>query len=117
MGVHGLALDGERTAYLTGYYQDETLFGNFFLSNQSAGQNIFFACLNVPSVPRLAISRASRSEVLSWPADLAGFQLESTADFTEPTWTPVTNVLSQTDQLKVLTNSSTGERRFFRLRK
>jgi hypothetical protein len=64
------------------------------------------------SLPAIQISRSGNDLIISWPADAAGFTLESTPTLTNPTWTPVAGVTNNSATITI-----TGNARFLRLKK
>ena len=67
--------------------------------------------------PTLAVSRAGKTALLSWPTSAAGFVLESTATLSPQSWVPVTTPwVVVGDQNSVTADASSGTR-FYRLRK
>jgi hypothetical protein len=64
------------------------------------------------SNPTLAVSRNGTSVTISWNVAISGFNLESTASLSPPTWSPVANVANNS-----ITLTGTAGNRFFRLKK
>jgi hypothetical protein len=70
-----------------------------------------------PLFPRLGISRAGGSVIVSWPTNFPGFTLESRTDLSPPgTWNAIGPLPIVSGNNYVVTNSITGARRFYRLR-
>jgi hypothetical protein len=66
---------------------------------------------------RLGIQLAGDSVILWWPTNATGLLLESAVTLKDTVlWSPVTNAPSTVGDQLVVTNSLSGEQRFFRLR-
>ena len=66
--------------------------------------------------PRLEIVRSGNTTLLSWPSIAGGYVIETTPSLTSPVWETITNAPAIAADRYVLTNSWSGESRFFRLR-
>jgi len=64
---------------------------------------------------RLGIARAGTNVVISWPAIATGFQLQSRTNLSAGVWTGVTGSPLVTNNQYMISLSSTGAARFFRL--
>ena len=64
-----------------------------------------------PTLPTLAFNRTGTTVTISWNAAITGFNLESTASLSAPTWTPVPNVANNS---VAFTNG--GGNKYFRLK-
>lgn len=118
MDVYGLAVDRVGRAYLTGYFRSSSPFGGFFLANQSTGRDIFLARLDSPPLPKLSILRVAERALVSWPAELIGFRLESSTNLSLPTaWRLVPEAPTRQGDRNVLTNRMAEDGLFYRLRK
>jgi alpha-tubulin suppressor-like RCC1 family protein len=72
----------------------------------------------VPLLPSLKVRPNGNELILSWPTNAPGFTLQSTPDLTPPvTWLDSTNVPAVIGAHFTLTNTTTGDARFYRLRK
>jgi hypothetical protein len=72
----------------------------------------------VPLPPSLNARPNGNELLLSWPTNAVGFTLQSTADLTPPvTWLDSTSVPGIIGAHFTLTNTTTGDARFYRLRK
>jgi len=71
--------------------------------------------VNRQNVPALSINVTGNQLLISWPASLAGYMLESSSDLFSPTWNPVTNppTFNSTGQSVWLPLTSTQQ--FFQL--
>jgi hypothetical protein len=67
--------------------------------------------------PRLAVAQASGMTTLSWPSTASGYFVETTTNLSPASWMAVTNPPSLFNGRFSLTNSTTGEAQFFRLRR
>ena len=67
--------------------------------------------------PRLEISAGQNALALSWPATAGGYVVESTRALATPVWETTTNAPAILADRHVLTNSWSGDSRFFRLRR
>jgi len=76
-----------------------------------SGGNAFFRLIQqtTPTGPRLTILLAGNSVVVSWPAQVTGYRLQSKADLNAATWTDVASVNNQA------TETISGTLRFYRL--
>jgi hypothetical protein len=82
----------------------------------------FSACVTVAAPPLLTLTSITNAPggnpqfTLSWPTSAPGFVLKQTTDLTPPVaWTTVTNVTATNGGLNLVTLSSGGGNRFFRL--
>ena len=71
--------------------------------------------LGIPPAARLDIQSQSTNVVISWPAGIAGYRVESTLSLTPRNWVTVNVVLA--GEHWVATNPSTGTSQFYRLAK
>lgn len=67
--------------------------------------------------PFLSAHLAGANIVVSWPATVTGYSLESTAGIGSPSWSAITNVPTHSGMRQYVTNSVSGESRFYRLKK
>jgi hypothetical protein len=80
----------------------------------SATTNIVYTWTSGNGTPSCAASLLSGSIVISWPANSAGFTLQTTTNLVKPVaWTTVTNVPSVIGDSYYLTNQLTGPARFY----
>jgi len=71
----------------------------------------------LPLLPSLKVRPNGHELILSWPTNAAGFALQSTLDLTPPiTWLDSTNLPAVIGAHFTLTNSTSGDTRFYRLR-
>ena len=61
-----------------------------------------------PSAPQLSINRSGNNLILTWPANVTGYTLQSTTNLLSPVWTMVAGQFA-------VTNHISGVRQFFRL--
>lgn len=112
----GVGFDAAGNVYGTGNFGGTAPSGGTNLV--SAGNiDVFEARLgNFP--PSLRIQLAGGQQVvLAWPATAAAWQLESATNLSTASWGKVTNGPVMVGSEYVVTNSTTGLSRFFRLRK
>jgi len=76
-----------------------------------SGGTVFFRLFqqSVQAGPRLAILLSGNSVVVSWPAQVTGYRLQSKSDLNAATWTDVATLNNQ------VTEIITGQARFYRL--
>ena len=67
-------------------------------------------------IPRLTITRSGTNVVLTWPADPAGFTLQSSVNLFSPAWNPVFPTPTVTNGQNTVTNPASGLSRFYRLK-
>ena len=67
--------------------------------------------------PPLLAESFGNQIVISWPATITGFTLESAESLTANQWIAVTNTATLVGMRSVLTNSVSGGAKFYRLRK
>jgi len=67
--------------------------------------------------PQLAASRQGGNIILSWPADAAGFNLVSVTTITSTNWAPVSPPPTVADGQNFVTNTISGNAKFYRLKK
>ncbi len=72
-------------------------------------------CDAVP--PSLQLTRASAELLFSWSTNSLWFVLEAATSLSPGAWTPVTELRSVTGDQVIVTNSITGNSRFYRLRR
>jgi hypothetical protein len=65
-----------------------------------------------PSTPSLRIARSANQLVITWPAGLDGYNLESTDSLQSPNWRAVTGVAGNAATVPI-----SGKQQFYRLRK
>jgi uncharacterized repeat protein (TIGR03803 family) len=65
--------------------------------------------------PSLAIARAGRQVVLSWPASATNYALQTTTNLTSRSWSDITNGITTAGANFVLTNAVAGSAAYFRL--
>ncbi|HVU09030.1 MAG TPA: LamG-like jellyroll fold domain-containing protein [Verrucomicrobiae bacterium] len=90
---------------------DEVAFYGSALSADDIN-NHFLAMVGPELSPTISYSVSGNQITLSWPNDVSGFTLESTASLTSPVWTLVSGVVNNSVTLTI----SPGNQ-FFRLRK
>jgi hypothetical protein len=66
--------------------------------------------------PRLQITRSGNATLLSWPSTAGGYVVETTPSLTSPSWESDSNAPAILANRYILTNSWSGQSRFFRLR-
>ncbi|MDB6027093.1 MAG: hypothetical protein JWM68_3316 [Verrucomicrobiales bacterium] len=66
---------------------------------------------------KLNVARTDNSLVLSWPVSPTGFSLQSSTNLSLPTWGNVVTPVTITNNLNVVTLSTTNAQRFFRLQR
>lgn len=95
---------------------NELFFG--FLGGTSSNATLIIENIRFYSVaePRLDITLAGQTAVLSWPATATAWVLETTPSLSAPTWEIVTNAPVILGERYVLTNFWSDQTRFFRLR-
>jgi len=64
---------------------------------------------SAPAGPRLTVLLSGNSVVISWPAQVTGYRLQSKPDLNAATWTDVASTNNQA------TETITGSARFYRL--
>ena len=67
--------------------------------------------------PKLAVSRAGRNALLSWPASTSGFVLETASILSPPSWTLVTTPTVVVGDQNSVTVDATSGTKFYRLKK
>jgi hypothetical protein len=95
----------------TGSFMDQ------FVAPRSGGLDGSGAMIEFAPIPRLRVQRAGTNVVISWPAALTNFNLESTSIFPASNlWTAVTNSTVVVGRERVITNSPSANT-FYQLRK
>jgi len=91
----------------------DTLYGTA-QSGGSSGYGTVFSLRLPPQL--LAIIRSGTNLILTWPANAAGFALQSTTNLVSPaTWTTVSPGPALVNGLNTVTNPVTGAQQFYRL--
>ena len=65
--------------------------------------------------PQLAIERSGNQLLLSWPASVTNFVLESSLSLAPANWITVTNVPVAADATQTVTSDLSAQTKFFRL--
>jgi hypothetical protein len=65
-----------------------------------------------PATPSLHIARSANQLVITWPAGLDGYNLESADSIQTPAWNPVSGVTGNSVTVPI-----SGKQQFFRLRR
>jgi hypothetical protein len=78
--------------------------------------NLYVAGPDVIAGPSLQISHSGSQITLKWPANAAGFALQSTTDLTSGTWTPVSGIPTNVNGVNTLTMPASQARTFYRLK-
>jgi hypothetical protein len=73
------------------------------------GAGNVFRIKEVQTPPQLRITVSGINVILTWPADMTGFTLESSPTLTSPIWSPVAGQFT-------VTNAINGSEKFYRLR-
>lgn len=72
----------------------------------------------VESAPELSISREGKNAFVAWPADAAGYVLESTTSLNPPqSWTAISKTPAIANSQKTISDSLSPPARFYRLRR
>ena len=78
----------------------------------------FYRLKKIPTAPALNIQRANNEVLISWPASIQGYQLETTTNLAAgDSWFAVPNPPMLGELQNVVTNPISGGARFFRLKK
>jgi uncharacterized repeat protein (TIGR03803 family) len=112
-GVNETNIDGANP--YAGLIQSEgTLFGTAVAGGLTGNGTIF----SITTAPRLNITRANSSVILTWPTTAVGFALESNTNLAAPLgWAAVTPVPTLVNGLKTVTNTVTATPKFYRLKR
>ena len=90
-----------------------TLFGTAVAGGNTGNGTIF----SLSTAPRLNITRANTSVLLTWPTTAVGFALESTTNLAAPAgWVAATPAPTLVNGLKTVTNAITATQKFYRLK-
>jgi hypothetical protein len=67
--------------------------------------------------PNVSLTRVRTNNCVAWPAWAFSYQPQSNTNFTSTNWVAITNISSLVGYQNVVTNSTTNNKYFFRLRK
>ena len=91
-----------------------TLFGTASAGGSSAEGTVF--SLSLPGPPQLTITRSGTNVVVTWPANAAGFTLQSTTNLVAPSvWRTNLPAPVIVNGQNTVTNAISGTRQFYRL--
>jgi uncharacterized repeat protein (TIGR03803 family) len=91
-----------------------TLYGTAYQGG-SAGLGTIFS-LSLPPPPQLTIIRSGANVILTWPANAAGFTLQSTTSLLSPAvWITNSPAPVVVNGQNAVTNSVSGTQKFYRL--
>jgi uncharacterized repeat protein (TIGR03803 family) len=95
---------------------NNTLYGTTQEGGSSGQGTVFSLTLAPASPPQLTLTRSEASVILTWPADAAGFALQSAGNLSPPAvWTNVSQGPVVVNGQNAVTNSITGSEQFYRL--
>jgi uncharacterized repeat protein (TIGR03803 family) len=95
---------------------NNTLYGTTQEGGSSGQGTVFSLTLAPASPPQLTLTRSEASVILTWPADAAGFALQSAGNLSPPAvWTNVSQGPVVVNGQNAMTNSITGSEQFYRL--
>ena len=109
-----LARDEWPDPMFAGSYSDFRIWSGALTSGQVA--NLYQAGPDVVAGPALSISLSGNQVILQWPANTAGFNLQSTANLVSGSWAPVTGTPSVINGLNTLSITATGSQTYYRLK-
>jgi uncharacterized repeat protein (TIGR03803 family) len=93
-----------------------TLYGTAYRGGSSGNGTIFSLSLPPVSAPQLTIFRSGANVILTWPANAAGFTLQSTTNLVSPAvWSSVSPGPVIADGQNTVTNPISGAQKFYRL--
>ena len=93
-----------------------TLYGTAQSGGDHADGTVFSISLAAPSLPRLAITGAPGSVILTWPTNAAGFTLQSTTNIASPVaWANASPAPVIVNDQYTVTNSVLNARQYYRL--
>ncbi|MSU59447.1 MAG: hypothetical protein EXS35_14960 [Pedosphaera sp.] len=82
----------------------------------ASGAMEYYRLTDTPNLPRLAITRAGKNVVVSWPAAATGYFLEQNLDMTRSTgWAFVASPVVVSNGQNTVTLPASGRRAFYRL--
>jgi uncharacterized repeat protein (TIGR03803 family) len=93
-----------------------TLYGTAYQGGSSDNGTVFSLSLGSASAPQLTIVLFGANVILTWPANAAGFTLQSTANLASPAiWSTVFPGPTIVNGQNAVTNPISGTRKFYRL--
>ena len=110
----GGVLAGPAELRFTGSFSGTAQFGNISVTSSDALAKEFLATMTL--APTLKINLQPDHALVSWPASLTNFVLETTSVLGSPSWSPVTTPPAVVNGEFVATNSLANPSQFFRLR-
>src|SRR5439155_15426133 len=94
----------------------KTLYGTALNGGSSGNGTVFSLSLGSVSAPQLTTILSGANIILTWPANAAGFTLQSTTNLVSPTvWTIVFPAPAIVNGLNAVTNPISGTQQFYRL--
>jgi uncharacterized repeat protein (TIGR03803 family) len=90
-----------------------TLYGTAVIGGNSGGGTVF--SISLPGPPQLAITLSGANVILAWPANAAGFTLESTRNFLPAAWSTNLPAPVVINGQNVVTNAISGTQKFYQL--
>ncbi|MBK7999739.1 MAG: hypothetical protein IPK15_13745 [Verrucomicrobia bacterium] len=110
-GPSSINSDGA-TPYSGLMISNDTIFGTARSGGASGSGTVF----SIAIVPRLSITQAGESVILTWPQNAIGFTLESTTNLNPPvTWSTVTPAPVVVNGFNTVINPASAAERFYRL--
>ena len=93
-----------------------TLYGTAYHGGTGGEGTVFSLSLDSDSTPQLTITRSGANVIVTWPAGLTGFTLQSTTNLNSAAiWIAVAPAPVIINGSHVVTNSISGTRKFYRL--
>jgi len=92
-----------------------TLYGTSYWGGSENLGTVFALTLPVAASPQLTIILSGTNIVLTWPANAAGFTLQSTADLSSASWNPVSPAPVVVNGQNTVTNPIGGTQQFYEL--
>jgi len=108
------ALASPSEVRLAGSFSGTATFGNISVSSPDGLPKTFLAAMT--TAPELRIRNEATHVLLSWPAGLTNFVLESTLSLSVPSWFEITQPRAVVNGEFVVTNQLSNSLQFFRLR-
>ena len=93
-----------------------TLYGTAYTGTSAGNGTVFSLSLGTVGAPQLTIIRSAANVVLTWPANAAGFTLQSTANLSPAIWNSVSPGPVVVNGQSTVTNPISGRQQFYRLR-